>query len=299
MAKKEWTAEERKAFGEKMKAAKAKKAAEASTVAAPPVPEEPEVEEIPQAPATAHNVTEEPTFDNPVEQVAPTPAPVAQALPPVTLTQEQFQMMLDRLSQRPEPQASPEAVKQAFPAGEPPTLDGSGRVMGIIERFPINPSFYKNPVEELYETPELKRFNLRYNWVIEWAVTPTKYQTAMGTWYIEPRFELTLKKKQFDEDNNELIKYDDRNQPYHPRIVWGRASFFEDPPANLLEAELAGLTMDDVDSPDFQEKMRMYRYKFWLIEKVSPKAPKFTTSNRREEVIGGKAYEIDNSSMPI
>jgi hypothetical protein len=244
--------------------------------------------DVPQAPATAHNVTEAPAVD-------------PQSLMPqlVTLTQDQFQQMLDRIAARPETPASQEAVQQAFPGGQAPTIDATGRVTGVIERYPIDPRFYKSPVEELYDTPELQRFNLRYNWVIEWGVTTTKYQTAMGTWYVEPRFELTLKKKQFDEDNNELIKVDDKGQAYHPRIVWGRASFFEDPPANLLEAELAGLTLDDVDTPEFNEKMRMYRYKFWLIERVSPKAPKFTTSNRREEVIGGKAYEIDNSSMPL
>lgn len=279
----------RKAASERMKAMHAKKKAEKeATVAAPPVePEE--------------------SFDSPVEmatpdgrEIQPEPAQPQAAPATVTLSQEQFQMMLDAVSNRPELPASPEAIQQGFPGGQIPSIDSSGRVTGIIERFPINPSYYDSPVDQLYDIPELKRWNLRENWVIDWSVTPVKYQTAMGTWYMEPRFEIVLKRKQFDPDNpdQELVKVDAKGQAYHPRIVWGRASFFEDPPANLLEAEQAGLTMDDVGTPGFEDKMRMYRYKFWLIEKVQDKKPNFTTSSRQEEVIGGKVYEIDNTSQP-
>lgn len=235
--------------------------------------------------------------EQPREQPYEPSQPVNQAT--VTLTQEQFQMMLDRLSARPEPQASPAALQQAFPTGQPPTLNAQGGVVGVIERFPIDPKKYDNPLDQLYDTPELRRFNLRDNYVLDWKVTPTKYQTAMGTWYIEPRFELTLKKKQWDEDGNELVKYDDKGKAFHPRIVIGRASFFEDPPANILEAEEAGVSLDDLDKPEFQDKMRMYRYRFWLLERIMPKRQTWTTSRVNEEVIGGKVYEIDEFSNPI
>lgn len=258
------------------KAREAKKAM--AGVQAPVAPPEPKPENLP---------VEEP------------PQPVMAPAQGVTLTQEQFQMMLDRLAARPEPQASPEAMQQAFPGGQPPSLNSQGGVVGVVERFPIDPKHYQSPVEELYDLPELRRFGLRENYVIEWNVRPVKYQTAMGTWYIEPKFELILKKKQFDEDNNELIKYDTKGNPYYPRLILGRASFFEDPPANILEAEEAGVEIDDLDKPEFQEKMRMYRYKFWLMERLSPKKPQYTTNNRREEVIGGKVYEIDEYSKPV
>lgn len=272
----------RKAASERMKAMHAaKKAAKlANEAPAPTEPPMPKPENLP---------VEEP-------QAPPQTAPA----PTVTLTQEQFQMMLDRLqSTEPTAPAPQESVNQAFPNGQPPTLNPQGGVVGVIERYPINPKHYQNPVEELYDLPVLRKFAMRENYVIEWKVTPTKYQTAMGTWYIEPRFELTLKKKQWDEDGNEVVKYNDQGKAYYPRIVIGRASFFEDPPANILEAEEAGLSIDDLDSGEFQEKMRMYRYKFWLVERLNPKKPQFTTSKRREEVIGGKVYEIDEYSKPV
>lgn len=284
MAKKEPTAKQlaaRKAASERMKAMHAeKKARKENTVVDPPAPVEPEVPE------------------REVETPEPQPNPVQAPTQGVTLTQEQFQMMLDALANRQEPQASQETIDKTFD-GQAPTLNTQGGVVGVIERFPVDAKHYVNPVEQLYDVPELRRFGLRENFVLDWAVRPVKYQTAMGTWYIEPRFELTLKKKQYDEDNNELVKFDGKGQPYHPRLVLGRASFFEDPPANIMEAEEAGVSIDDLDKPEFQEKMRMYRYKFWLMERLSPKKPQFTTSNRREEVIGGKAYEIDEYSHPI
>jgi hypothetical protein len=108
-----------------------------------------------------------------------------------------------------------------------------------------------------------------------------------------------LLRRQYDDDGKELVKQDAEGKDFYPRIILGRVSFFEDPPANLVEAELAGVTLEDVNSSDFQEKMRMYRYKFWLIEKLMPKPPIGKSARRQVQVIGGKAYEIDNSSVVL
>lgn len=283
MPRRTMSAEQRAAASARMKAMHAAKKQAKENPVPEQEPHSPEPNEtLPSPMPSAPTVSETP------------PVPTVPSAPTVTLTQEQFQMMLDRLS-------SSEGTKQVDPMtlGQP-SLNSKGGVTGIIERFPINPAHYINPVEELYDTPELRRWGLRENYVIDWSCSPTKYQTAMGTWYIEPRFELILKKRQFDENNEELVKIDPRTgKDYHPRIVLGRASFFEDPPANILEAELAGLSIDDLDSGEFQEKMRMYRYKFWLIERLNPKKPQYTTNHRREEVIGGKVYEIEEYSNPI
>ncbi len=252
---KKWTPEQRQAASERAKAA----IAAAKTESTEPVTE---------------------TIETVTEAVAPAPATV-------TLTQEQFQMMLDKLSAR-EPVA---------PTG--PSLGNNGQVIGVVERYPTNPNLYKNPIEELYDLPELKRFSVRENFVLKWSCSPTQYQTVAGVWYSEPRFELTLLRRQYDENGDELVKKDAQGKDYYPRIILGRVSFFEDPPANLIEAELAGVTPDDVNSSDFQDKMRMYRYKFWLIEKLMPKPPIGKSQRRSVEVIGGKAYEIDNSSVVI
>jgi hypothetical protein len=260
--------EARKAASERMKAFHAaKKAAKEAAVAAPPA-EEPTAPVEPQTPQP-EALPEDPT---------PTPET---AVPGVTLTNEQFEMLLNRFSGM----------------GKEP--DTTTPTVGIVERFPIRPDAYVNPVEMLYDIPKLRRFGLRENYVIDWKVSTTRYETRQGQWYMEPRFELTLKRKQFNEEGEEVVKHDKHGKPFHPRIVLGRASFFVDPPADMIEAELAGLADADLSDEELQERMFFWRYSMWIEERLMPKLPDFTTNAMKEEVIGGKAYEIEEYSMPV
>lgn len=246
MPRKEWTEEERKAFGEKMKAAREAKA--------------------PQ---------DAPTFE---------PTQESTEQPTVTLTQDQFQEMLSRIE-------SLENQKQTTqPTQSTAQLNSQGAVVGVIERFPVDPMYYKSPVDGLYDLPDLKRYAMRENYEIRWQVTPTKYQTANGTWFVEPRFELTLLRRMFDEEDPTL--------ELPTKIVLGKASFFNDPPADILEASLAGVALEDLDKGEFQEKMRMYRYSFWLRERLNPRKPESTKAQSEQRVIGGKVYEIETSTKP-
>lgn len=195
----------------------------------------------------------------------------------VTMTDEQFQMLL-----------------QAFQSGERVKSSGS---TGVTEKTSINSSNYPNPVEELYDIPELKRFNLRDNYVIEYKFGTAKYETRQGEWYVEPKFQLTLKKKQFDSvTGEELVKKRPDGTTFKPRVVIGSAVFFEDAPANIEQAELAGIEISDIDDKSFADKMRMWRYKGWIIERINPRPVITTTNHTREEVIGGKVYQIDEYS---
>ena len=197
----------------------------------------------------------------------------------VTLTNEQFQQLL-----------------QAFQANQGVQLPKSNS-SEIVERVSINPNAYNDPTEFLYNIPELKRFNLRENFVIKYNFSTIKYQTAQGAWYIEPNFEVQLMRKQFDPvTGEELIKKKPDGTTYKPRIILGKAIFFEDAPANIEEAQLAGLSVDDIDKDDFAEKMRFWRMKEYIISRVNPRPVITKTSRMREEVIGGKVYQIDEYS---
>lgn len=276
MAKKEPTAKQlaaRKANAERLKAMHAQKKLEKEAA------KKAEINEQLSVPAKQEEVPADSENDSPTQG---TPQPVAMPAQGVSLTQDQFQMMLDALTRKDEKDMN--AVKHEK----------------IIVRFPIEKEFYKNPVEELYDLPELRRFSMRDNFVIEWTVIPVKYETAQGQWFMEPKFELTLKMKQLDEFGNEVIHTNEQNgDKFYKRPILGRANFFNDPPADIVEADQAGVSVDDLDKPEFQEKMRMHRYKLWLTERLSPRRPEMNTSSVREEVIGGKVYQIDNSSRPL
>lgn len=151
----------------------------------------------------------------------------------------------------------------------------------VKELFPL--SGYLSPVEKLYDEPKFARFALRNNFEIRWEVKPIKYQTAQGEWFVEPRFELTLLRRQFDEEGKEAAQ----------KIVLGRSSFFEDPAANLIEAEQAGLTEDDLQTPEGLEKIRYWRYIRWIDEKLNPRRVINQAPKSNLTVIGGKVYEVE------
>lgn len=216
----------------------------------------------------------------PTEPTTAPELPPQVAAPAVAMTAEQFEMLLQRFSSM---------------GQEPKKVES----VGIIERFPIRPENYKNPVEELMDSPKFRRFGMRDNFALDWVVTPTKYETKQGQWYTEPRFELTFKRKQLDDNGNEIVRHDKFGKAFHPRIVLGRASFFIDPPADMIEAELAGLDEAGLSDEELQDRMMFWRYHMWVEERLVPKQPEKTTNALKEEVIGGRAYQIEEFSAPL
>lgn len=271
MAKKEPTAKQlaaRKAAGERMRAMHAAKKAQKEAVVAAPAEEKPEVpqEEIQEV------VSQVPLPE-------PQPAPQA-AAPAVAMTPEQFEALLSRF---------------ASMGQEPKKVES----VGVIERFSVKAADYKSPVDEILDLPKFRRFGMRENYALDWTVTQARYETKQGQWYVEPRFELTFKRKQLDEEGNEVVRHDKFGKPFHPRIVLGRASFFIDPPADMVEAELAGLEDAGLSDEELRERMMFWRYQQWVEERLIPKMPEKTTNALKEEVIGGKAYQIEEYSMPL
>lgn len=270
MAKKPMSEEARKAASERMKAMHAAKKAKKEAAQQPVEEQKTEV----VAPIAAPPAPEPQS----APELPPAPQP---AMPAVALSSEQFEALLTRFA--------------GMAKEEPKKTEG----VGIIERFPVHASSYKDPRDELYNLPRFQRFGMNYNYVIDWTVTAARYETKQGQWYMEPRFELTFKRKQLDDNGEEMVKFDANGKPYHPRIVLGRASFFIDPPADMIEAELAGLDDAGLSDEELRERMMFWRYAQWIEERLVPKMPEKTTQGLKEEVIGGKAYQIEDFSLPV
>lgn len=206
----------------------------------------------------------------------------------VTLSMDDFQNTMNRLNKLEaaleQAQASQKVTEQST-IGQSPT----GQPTGITERFSLDPAHYEDPTEALYELEELRRLAPRENFELKWTVTPTRYQTVFGTWYIEPRFEITVYRKRYDDDGNELPS----------RIVLARGSFFEDPAANLLEADIAGVNFSEMTPSDFASAMRMFRYKTFILDVLVPKRLISTKAKTHEMVIGGRVYTIEDSQKPV
>lgn len=255
MAKK-WTEAERKAFGEKMKAARQKRNEQATETVA--------------------------------QETAPSQAQTNET-GSVTLTQDQFNEMMSRLQKLEEEKRQAAAQPDATPATQ---VDASGRPIGVNEKFPIDPSLYQSPIEQLFDDPLFARFALRENFMFDWSVHPLRYQNIFGIWQVEPKFELVMSRKLRNSDGSLKLSKEGKPQA----AVVGRFVCFEDPPRDMQEAAEAGLSPDDVGTPEFSKKMRYYQYKKFVSERLNPPRPEDNKKRSKEEVIGGRVYEIQEYS---
>lgn len=163
MPKKNMTEEERKAFGEKMKAAR-------------------------EAKKNAHK-------ENPPTEETQTSETQGSSPKQVTLDEDKFNQLMERLAKLEEAktQTTTEAPKDSG-------FDHLGRPVGVIQRYSVDPANYKDPRDQLKALPELQRFAFAENFMLEWDIDQLIYETKFGTSFADPKFTLVLWKKMFDED---------------------------------------------------------------------------------------------------
>lgn len=248
-----WTEEERKAFGEKMKAARAK------------------------------NINKETTVekDN------------------VTLTQEQFNALMERLN------ALESSKTDSLPGNHStPELNHQGRVAGVMQKYAVDARDYEDPCPDLMNIPELERFAFKQNYFLLWDVEAVQYENRWGVAYSEPRFVLKLMKRLFEEDGSPTPVLDasgspvldDKGNPLHKSYLVQRAYFFEDPAASITEARQLGIPVTDANSKDFLETMRKLRYKNWLLEIFQPKRPANQSRRSESMLIGSTQVQVESYS---
>jgi len=157
---KTWTDEERKAFGEKMKAAKAAKQQD-----------KPIVDENTQTDVRNEDLDE---LRRRVDEL--TNLLKAQTISP--------------------PQ--PQTFTQSQPTYAQPQITSTG-LIGTLHKFNIDPNYYPDPTERLAKEPKLSRFAFGDNWELEYSVKTTEYTTIDNRRISEPQFTVQLIGKIFDD----------------------------------------------------------------------------------------------------
>lgn len=227
--KKEWTAEERKAFAEKMQAARAKKSQ-----------------------TNEQNTNTEPT---------------------VTIPKDKFDELMARLDRI-------EAKKQQTYRPAEPSINQSGQVIGIKEKYPTNKALYLHldPRKRLFSEPEFARFAPEQNYSLYWDVKISTYDTAQGVKMSEPRFELEVRRKQLDEQGNILGEY-----------VLGKHVSHEDYDAAVELALTLGMDVDPSMGVEFLDEMRYQNWKMFVKELFfPPKSIAQSNNGKKEMVVGGR-----------
>lgn len=230
MPKKEWTEEERKAFGEKMKAGRAAKA------------------------------------NSPTEQTTSEPKTVE-------ISEDKLNYILEELGRL-------KANNQNQPLQQA-TLGAKG-VVGTTEKYSTSKNLYEDPRERLLNEPDFQRFAIRDNYEITWEILVSRYQTAQGLWFTEPRFELELRRLDLDEEGRTKRKFLIQKYVKH-----------EDFDAAIDIAKALGIEIDDSMSKEFIDEMRYQDIKMWLRDVFfPPKTITASNSGQTQAVINGTVVTV-------
>lgn len=200
----------------------------------------------------------------------------------VELTQDQFQTLMNRLNKL-------EDSRTEIRTEAPQSIDATGRPIGIMVKYSVDPAHYKDPRESLYDMPKLRKYALKDNYMIDYELEQQVVDTKYGTTYLHPKFILKLWKKMFDDEDN----------PTDKRFLIQTGIFFEDPETSIKEALSLGLPVEEANESDFLEKMRFYRYEQWLLDIFNPKRLTSTKPKVRDEVIAGKVYQVEEYSNVV
>lgn len=157
----EWTPEERKAFGEKMRAARERKVLE-------------------RTPDTKGKENDGST--RPPEGVTPSPS-----APEINEGEMSVSDLVKYVK---------ELEKRLFfqQASSPPQAQVTAQgIRGTVVKHSINPRDYPDPRDRLFDEPRLKLKDFNRNWWdLEFTVTPVRYDTKDGVHVTEPKFQLRL-----------------------------------------------------------------------------------------------------------
>lgn len=182
---------------------------------------------------------------------------------------------------------TPEQKVSASALMEGATIGKRG-IHGIQYIYPVEKSHYEDPTDRLYDSPELRRHAMRENFIFTWDVVGVIYESHNVT-YSEPRFEVHLFRKLFDEEGVETGK----------AALVARHYQHEDDLAAKVAADRLGLT-DSFDSfEQMMNEMRFWRIKQWLLALFQK--PKINTHNKRpiQMVIDGKNTEVFDTESII
>lgn len=168
------------------------------------------------------------------------------------------------------------------PTQQPQMGIQNGTLTGTHERYRVDRNYYPDPTERLSKEPRLQRFAFKDNYELKWEVQLSQYETADHIRTKEPRFNLKLIVKVYDDLTGELT---------NRRFVILQGIFHEDPDAAIYIANQNDITVDTDNERDFLNEMRYLRFRDWILEAFYPTPPP-PSSNKKEVVIGNKLVEV-------
>lgn len=197
-----------------------------------------------------------------------------------------LEKLLERLATEP---TKPDQVEVT---NEPKSVEmtNAGRAVGVLNKYPIDPEYYPNPIDFLMGLPTLSKHNLPENYDMTWEVRGTQYETKWGTFVQEPRFRLTLYRKAFDEDDNVIP---------NKRYLVKEGFFTEDEALARQIATEVGIDVTTLDMRALLNQARMKRFQWWLEEIFKPRRSMLRPATRKTQVIGGMTVQVEEYETEV
>lgn len=217
----------------------------------------------------------------PAAEKAPEPQPSKPA-EGVTLTQDQFNELMNRLNNA--ERAVVNIASGSQQASQTASQTAQGRPVGISKKWSTNPKDYPDPTDKLYDLKELSRYNLRENFELKWEVEPVTYETKWGTMITEPRFNITLFRKYFEEDGE-----------WHGKLIKiQKGQWHEDEQAAYQILTAMGIEVDEGSDElkEILDRARYERFRQWLIALFKPQRLNEAKTSEVETVIDGQVVTM-------
>lgn len=179
-------------------------------------------------------------------------------------------------------------------AAQSPQFNQQGSLIGVFEKYIVDPANYPSPADRLASEQRLQRFAFKENYHFVWQVSVSEYSTIDGRRVKEPKFQLELWANMFDEDGNMM-----KDKYLAKTFVW-----HEDPQAALSIAREQGIDVKEWDDSsidrtqkDFLDEMRYLRIRDSIIETFYPR-PADNSSRTREIVRDNRLGKVMEFSTP-
>ena len=171
--------------------------------------------------------------------------------------------------------------KQVTVQGNTPQVNQRGNLIGVFEKYVLDPDLYPSPIERLAQEPRLAPLAFPINYYLEYDYSVQSYDTKQGINTSEPEFLITLWRNVLDDETNKVVK----------RYKARRMIFHEDPQAAMVIARDNNILIDKEDEKNFLNEMRYLRVRDWLFDIFWPK-PAQAAQHLKEEVIGNRLVEV-------
>lgn len=168
----------------------------------------------------------------------------------------------------------------------------NGQVVGEVEKYVVDPANYEDPTERLKKEPRLAPLAFEYNYLLEYMMMVSNYETKSGVNMREPRFHITLYRRVLDTQGNQVKITNPTTGKLEDKYYIARKMVFhEDPQAALVIARENGIEVDQENQQLFLNEMRYLRIRDWLFDIFWPR-PADDRGMVNEEVIGGQVVQV-------